>query len=45
LSGGAINNVLRDACLQAVARTPPEIRRQDLLDAIHKQCRMENFGN
>lgn len=41
LSGGAINNVLRSACLRAVERDPPEIRAQDLLAGIRRELHKE----
>jgi hypothetical protein len=41
MSGGAINNVLRSACLRAVERVPPEIRSQDLMIAIRRELHKE----
>jgi hypothetical protein len=41
LSGGGIINVLRYACLKAVARTPREIRAQDLLYGVRKESHKE----
>lgn len=37
LSGGAIINVLRFACLRAVVREPAEIRRQDLVTGVRRE--------
>ena len=41
LSGGSIINVLRFACLRAVARTPREIRAPDLLRGIERELNKE----
>jgi len=41
LAGGSIINVLRDACLKAIARQPPEIRGHDVLDGIRKEMHKE----
>lgn len=41
MSGGAINNVLRSACLRAVERVPLEIRSQDLVIAIRRELHKE----
>jgi hypothetical protein len=44
LSGGSIVNVLRYACLKAVARKPPEpqeIRQDDLVAGIRRELRKE----
>lgn len=41
LSGGGIINVLRYACLQAVAREPQEIRAQDLMFAVRREMHKE----
>jgi SpoVK/Ycf46/Vps4 family AAA+-type ATPase len=37
LAGGAINNVLRSACLSAAGRHPADIRHEDLLFAIRRE--------
>ena len=41
LAGGAINNVLRSACLRAVERDPPEIRNEDLVFGIRRELHKE----
>jgi hypothetical protein len=41
LAGGGIVNVLRYACLKAVARTPSEIRAPDLLRGIRSELHKE----
>ncbi|MCP3166775.1 ATP-binding protein [Myxococcus qinghaiensis] len=41
LSGGAIINVLRHACLRAIVREPQEIRAQDLLHGISRELHKE----
>jgi DNA polymerase III delta prime subunit len=41
LSGGAIINVLRYACLKAVVRTPSEIRSRDLVFAVRRELHKE----
>ncbi|MGA9995880.1 MAG: ATP-binding protein [Pyrinomonadaceae bacterium] len=41
ISGGSIINVLRYACLKAVARRPQEILAQDLLYGIRKEIHKE----
>lgn len=41
LSGGAIINVLRHACLKAIVRSPQEIRAQDLLHGISRELHKE----
>lgn len=41
ISGGSIINVLRFACLKAVARTPPEIRLDDLITGITREMHKE----
>ncbi|MBZ4413815.1 ATP-binding protein [Myxococcus sp. XM-1-1-1] len=41
LSGGAIINVLRHACLKAVIRMPQQLRAADLLHGIHRELHKE----
>jgi hypothetical protein len=41
LSGGAIINVLRYACLKAVVRTPSEIRAPDLVFGVRRELHKE----
>ncbi len=41
LSGGAIINVLRYACLMAVERTPPVVLSHDLLDGIRRELQKD----
>jgi hypothetical protein len=41
LSGGAIINVLRHACLMAVRRRPPMIRAHDLMEGIRGELQKE----
>jgi hypothetical protein len=41
LAGGSIINVLRYACLKAVARTPPAVTSQDLLHGVRRELDKE----
>jgi ATPase family associated with various cellular activities (AAA) len=41
IAGGSILNVLRYACLKAVARTPQEVRAQDLLRGVQREMHKE----
>jgi hypothetical protein len=41
LAGGAIINVLRHACLLALARSPPVVRASDVLDGVRRELQKE----